>query len=137
MGKSTSVTVLIGDRNSRIREFMGREFATEGYRVLLAGDGWEVFRILRQEPRVDLLVLDPDIPNRHGDGLLERIREEHPDLPIVVHSWRTDEHPFSPSYDASDSKAPMVLVVKNGSMDRLKGTAQQLMGGVPDWGDGT
>ena len=138
MGTSGSVTVLIGDRNSRVRDFMGREFTAEGCRVLLAGDGWEVFRFLRQESFVDLLVLDPDIPNRYGSGLLARIREERPELPILVHSWRTDEQ-WNVSARSEDAvgEAPVVLVAKNGSLDRLKVAAFELMDRAPVQGDGS
>jgi CheY-like chemotaxis protein len=136
MGTSSGVTVLVSDRNSRVREFMAREFRADGWRVLLAGDGWEMFRILRREPLVDLLVLDPDLPNRYGSDLLGRIREERPEVPILVHSWRTDEPVGVFPVGGGVARAPVVLVVKNGTMDGLRVAALDLLEDVRGREDG-
>lgn len=79
-------TIVISDRNPNVREFLRREFTGKGFVVLPARDGWELFRLFRQDTTVHLLVLDPEIPSRYGAGLLERISREMPKLPVILHA---------------------------------------------------
>ena len=79
-------TVLIADRNPRVREFLGREFTSSGYRVLLAKDGRDVLRITNVDRLPDLLILDLDIPYPSGLTILKKLQARKPPLPIVVHT---------------------------------------------------
>ena len=53
--------LLIADRNRNVREFLRREFTSEGYRVAVARDGEEVLESLRRAEPPHVLVLDPEI----------------------------------------------------------------------------
>jgi len=88
-------TILIADRNRHVREFFCREFTAEGYRVVAARDSREVLAIIDGDTPPDLLILDLEIPHRGGLEVLERLRERGPHVPVVIHSFVTENfnHP--------------------------------------------
>ncbi|MCU0615455.1 MAG: hypothetical protein MUD09_10340, partial [Desulfobacterales bacterium] len=55
-------TILIADRNSRVRDFIKREMTKEGFRVILAETGKDVIEMINQSIPLDLVLLDPDLP---------------------------------------------------------------------------
>jgi len=66
-----------------------------GYRVVLADKGRDVVRRLYQQDLIDLLILDPDLPDVEESDMLTKIRNRVPVLPLVVHTYVTDyeNHP--------------------------------------------
>ena len=66
-------TILIADRNPHIREFLRREMMAEGYRARLAKNGREVLRLVYQRGPLDLLILDPDLPDAGEVPVLEKL----------------------------------------------------------------
>ncbi|MFL6589080.1 MAG: response regulator, partial [Chthoniobacterales bacterium] len=69
-------------RNS-IRDLIGNETA----KVVEAIDGSTALERLRQEP-IDCVVLDLMLPDMSGFELIEKIRDENEDLPIIVYTAR-------------------------------------------------
>jgi two-component system OmpR family response regulator len=62
----------------------------EGYRATVAGDGPAALAILRCEPcDVDLVILDLMLPGMSGYAVLEELRSEGRDLPVLILSART------------------------------------------------
>jgi two-component system nitrogen regulation response regulator NtrX len=55
----------------------------EGYRVVLAEDGFQALRLLSEEP-VELAILDVWLPNMGGIEVLQRIKAEYPEVEVVV-----------------------------------------------------
>lgn len=89
------ITILIADRNRHVREFLKRELAAIGYRVRLAKNGREVLNWVNHYPPPDLLILDLNLPDEPELGILEKLRQAMPSLPVVVHSftWDYDDYP--------------------------------------------
>ncbi|WP_348771461.1 response regulator [Azospirillum sp. SYSU D00513] len=85
-----------------------------GYRVTLAQDGLEAIEAFRADP-ADLLLTDVRMPRLDGFGLISRIREIAPDLPVIVASGHT--RPDSVNLDAA--KAPTTLLMKPVSFQTL------------------
>ena len=85
-------TILIADRNPRVRDFLKRELNTEGYQVNLARSLKEVLEKVYHGDSIDLLILDLDLPDTDGYGLIESISSRIPELPIVVHTYLSDFH---------------------------------------------
>jgi DNA-binding NtrC family response regulator len=83
-------TILIADRNPNVREFLKREMMTEGYRVRLAKDSREVLKWAFSPAPLDLLILDPDLPDGEEVELFKQINDRIPQLPVVIHSFKTD-----------------------------------------------
>ena len=115
-------TILIADRNPRIREFLKREMKAEGYRVRLAGNGQEVMRLIYSREPVHIVVIDLDLPDVSELSILEKLQERIPTLPVVVHTFLSEyiNHPAVLSTAA--------LVEKKGnSIDRLKQVVSDIM----------
>ncbi len=112
---SCTGTILIADRNPRVRQFLKREITAEGYRVRLAGSAREVLESLRPGVALDLLVLDPELPDADAVELLERIASRTPPLPVVCHaldSQQTDLKPCSASAAFVEKSADSVESLK-------------------------
>lgn len=116
------VTILIADRNSHVREFLRRELIGEGYRIRLAKNGREVLSDVKENGDPDLLILDLDIPYAGEGDIFEKVREQSPALPVVIHT-------FLPNYDHHiSSRTSTALVEKEGSnIDRLKEVIMEVL----------
>jgi len=79
--------ILIADRNLHVRELLRREMTIEGYRVHLAKNGQEVIKFAYHHDHLDLLILDPDLPDTDESSLLKKLGERVPPLHVVVHSF--------------------------------------------------
>ena len=58
-----------------------------GYSVLTATSGLEGLRVL-QSQRVDILVLDYEMPTMNGETVAREVRRLYPNLPIILMSGR-------------------------------------------------
>jgi len=83
-------TILIADRNPHVREFLKREMASEGYRIRLAENGKDVLNYSYGPEPLDLLILDPDLPDVDADTLFARLANRIPALPMVIHTFLSD-----------------------------------------------
>jgi CheY-like chemotaxis protein len=90
-----SFTILIADRNPRVRDFLQRELIAEGYQTKIAKDGREVVEMTRGDDSCELLILDLDMPHMSGLGVLETIQRLRPSLPVIIHTFATEyeKHP--------------------------------------------
>lgn len=114
-------TILIADQNRRVRQFLGREFVSEGYRVLVAEDGHELSRIIEQNDGLDLLVLDDEILALKECRVHEQLENRIPPLPFVIHS-------FSPEcVDSNLVGASAALVEKNANIEELKRAVRRVL----------
>lgn len=82
--------ILVTDLNPRIRSFLSRELTALGYQTVEAGREAALRPFLVGKMAADLLILDPEIARDDLTGLLGRILELKPELPIVIHSSRDD-----------------------------------------------
>ena len=116
------ITILVADRNPHVREFLKRELAAVGYRVMLANNGRELLSRLESRQGVDLLVLDLDLPYAGDLGILDEVRGRIPTLPVVVHT-------FLPEYINYPTKLNnAAFVEKEGnSVDRLKDVISEVL----------
>jgi DNA-binding NtrC family response regulator len=78
-------TILVVDDDESTREMIAIALSEEGYLVEQAEDAAKALRkIAARAP--DLVLLDVRMPGMSGRELLPRLRQEHPDLPIVLTS---------------------------------------------------
>ena len=107
--------ILITDRNPHVREYLKREMVAEGYRVRLAKTGREVIKWVYHHDPLDLLILDPDLPDTTIVSLFEKLQNRIPALPVVVHTFLSD------SVDFATGSIEVVFVEKSGSsVENLK-----------------
>lgn len=88
---SPLIRVMLVDDHAVLREglqFMLRQ--TPDVEVVAeASDGLEALALLA-EAKPDVLLMDVKMPNLDGLGTLERLKESHPDLPVIVLSVYDD-----------------------------------------------
>lgn len=78
--------ILIAEKNRRVGEFLAREFSRSGHHTRTVKDGWELMLTLRSGAVPDVLVLDPDLASRHGEGLARHVAREFPQVRLVLHA---------------------------------------------------
>ncbi|MCP3164203.1 sigma-54-dependent transcriptional regulator [Myxococcus qinghaiensis] len=75
--------ILVADDEEGVRSFIAEALEVEGHVVTQAADGEEAARLLAKQG-VDLLVTDLRMPGMDGLTLLRKVREEQPDVEVVV-----------------------------------------------------
>lgn len=109
------ITILIADRNRNVRNLLQREMTSAGYRVRLAENAREVIRWTFHRDPLDLIILDPDLPDSDDSLILDMVLDRIPAVPVIVHTHLSEfKH---------DSKLMnnVVFVEKRGiSVERLK-----------------
>ena len=88
--------VLFIDDDAVIREAISSVLAAEGMSVDLAHNGSEALRLLAGGFRPDLVILDLGLPEMTGDRVHARIREQLPDVPILIASGYGDTERLEP-----------------------------------------
>ncbi len=86
MSDSTE-TVLVIEDDPALRNGLAMNFQLQGYRSLSAADGEEGMR-MAFDVRPDLIVLDIMLPGHSGLEILERLRAEHEEVPVLILSAR-------------------------------------------------
>ena len=111
-----SVTILIAERNKRIRALLEKVFKNLGYQVRAVGNGKEAEAIIRSDNQLSLLVLDPDIP--HLSCTLRAIADRDSILPVVMHTLYQDHEgmlsrPFTLTIMKEANPAPLIHAVNS------------------------
>jgi two-component system nitrogen regulation response regulator NtrX len=79
----SSRTILIIDDEEGIRTVLGDVLADEGFSILRAADGQEGLRLIKTEV-IDMIFLDVWMPGMGGLDVLRAIKEEVPEVPVVM-----------------------------------------------------
>jgi DNA-binding NtrC family response regulator len=108
-------TILVADRNPRIRGFVERELRDEGYRVFTVESIYQLRNWISPGRLPDLLILDPDLPGGGPEDHIWPLLGRYPYLPVVFHCLATDIPSPMPRMDFT------VIVEKSAdSIDLLK-----------------
>jgi len=79
--------ILIAEDDPAVRLVVQRVLKTHGYRLLVALDGREALTLMQEHGEgVDLVLSDVMMPGVGGVVLAKRLREEHPDVPVILMS---------------------------------------------------
>ena len=114
---SNQFTLLIADRNRHVRDFLRREFMADGYAVELAGDDRELLYFMEAEEPPDLLIVDLEMPCSGDPDAIETILARNPFLPVVVHTFLTEE-----AAQEVCERAAAFLEKRGNNIDHLKAT---------------
>ncbi|MGE0432119.1 MAG: response regulator [Planctomycetota bacterium] len=84
-------TILVADDNDAVRMVTVMLLEDAGYNVLVASDGEEAIRIIREHPgQLDLVVTDVVMPHISGRELANQLRAIRPGVPVMFMSGYTE-----------------------------------------------
>lgn len=119
-------TILIADRNRNVRKFLQRELTSEGYQVLLAENAREVIKMTFHHDLLDLIILDPDLPDSDELKILHDLLDRIPVLPVIVHT-----HLSADKMDSKDMNKVIFVEKRGVSVERLKQVVHETLLGRP------
>jgi len=112
--------ILVVDDEEGIRFLYKEELEEEGYEIELAEDGEEALAKLTRS-RPDLVTLDLKMPGMGGLAVLEKIREQDKELPVIICTAYGDYKRDLATW-ASDA-----YVVKSSDLTELKRVIKELL----------
>ena len=115
-------TILIADRNSHVRGFLKREMMAEGYRIQLTDKGQEVLRWAYNSEPLDLIIMDPDLPDIDEVSLFKKLLDRIPKLPIIIHAFHSDYN-----RGAFDPEETVFVEKRGNSVENLKKVVQDIL----------
>jgi DNA-binding response OmpR family regulator len=83
--------ILIAEDEPRIASFIEKGLRSQGFTTAVVGDGLYVLD-LAQSGTFDLLILDLGLPGKDGFQVLEELRGQGENLPVIILSARSDIH---------------------------------------------
>ena len=109
------LNILITEANSHVREFLKRELTDEYVLVQSAENATQMIKKIYSTPPLDVLIIDPDLPDMDVVSVLSELNSRIPRLSVIFHTFPVD---FA-QYVGIVSNA--VFVEKQGSsVERLK-----------------
>jgi DNA-binding response OmpR family regulator len=82
-----SITVLVVDDEKAIRELLGDTLSAVGYKSLTAGDYERAIHIMKTES-IDVVITDVLLPGRSGIELIEYIKRNLAQIPVLAISGK-------------------------------------------------
>lgn len=76
-------TILVVDDELLIRDLLYDFFKGQGWNIAVAENGEKALQIIENQ-EIDLVLTDLKMPNMDGIALTQKLRESHPDLPVVI-----------------------------------------------------
>ena len=89
-----SVTILIVEDDEGTRELLRDACAMTGYEVKTASDGQKALSILRTE-NIQLVITDINMPRMDGLTMLEKLRKEDNQTPVLMLSARNEKKVYA------------------------------------------
>jgi two-component system, chemotaxis family, sensor histidine kinase and response regulator PixL len=88
-----AATILVVDDSLTTRQTLVLTLKKAGYRILQAGDGREALDKLKQEPGIDAVFSDVEMPRMNGFEFLSQCRQDraYTNLPIIMLTSRSGE----------------------------------------------
>ena len=84
--------ILTVDDSKTMREMVSRTLTGAGFEVLEAIDGQDAVKALANNPKIDLIITDLNMPYMDGFGLIDAVRANpaYKYVPILVLTTETD-----------------------------------------------
>jgi len=78
------------DDDPTVRDSLNDVLLAEGYLIIPAQDGQQALDLANKSP-VDLVLLDLNMPVKNGWDTFERLTAEHPLIPIIIATARSNQ----------------------------------------------
>ncbi|MCI0721378.1 MAG: diguanylate cyclase, partial [Acidobacteria bacterium] len=100
MAKTLEGSLLIVDDDEKVRNVLSHYLVQKGHRVVLADNGRRALELVEQ-PGIDLVLLDVQMPKLSGIEVLEIIRKTHSpnQLPVIMVTGVKDSHEIVKALD--------------------------------------
>ncbi|MCC4597600.1 response regulator [Xanthomonas campestris pv. phormiicola] len=85
-GTCALTTILLVEDDQTIRELARMMLDADGYRVLSAGTAQEALALLEQDPDVDLIFSDVQMPGGDGMSMVRELRRRAVTIPALLTS---------------------------------------------------
>jgi PAS domain S-box-containing protein len=85
-----SGTLLVADDEEAVRNMARLMLERSGYTVLLAADGEEALRVLREHPQIAGVLLDMSLAQAGDKGTLRALHQARPGLPVLIVSGHSE-----------------------------------------------
>jgi DNA-binding response OmpR family regulator len=82
--------ILLVDDDPVVRDSLNDVLVSEGYTVIQAENGQQALDLLKQS-RVDLTLLDLNMPIKGGWDTFEQLTREHPLIPVIIVTARPNQ----------------------------------------------
>ena len=77
--------LLIAEDDADMRDLLQEDLENAGYEVVVAVDGAAALEHIRRERKpIDLVITDVQMPGLKGDALVEALREQRAEIPVLV-----------------------------------------------------
>ena len=115
--------VLIIDDERLVRSALVKALRRRGFEVDEAGDGSEgLARVEAVEGDYQVVLLDLSMPGISGERVLERLKQDHPSLPVVILSGFVEDPAKVAAADAVLNK-PLTTRALVATLDRVLGAS--------------
>ena len=82
--------ILVVDDDPSVREMLARVLRVEGYQAFSACDGAQALDIVSKQ-RIDLVLLDLNLPGQNGWEILSDLTARQPVLPVIIVTARANQ----------------------------------------------
>jgi signal transduction histidine kinase/CheY-like chemotaxis protein len=83
---TTDKIILLADDEPMLSELLAELLESNGFYVIKVSSGKETIKVLTEEIKVDLAIIDYNMPEMNGLETIEKIRDLNFDLPIILSS---------------------------------------------------
>ena len=84
--KESDKIIMLADDEEMLSELLAEMLESSGYYVIKVKSGEEVITVLTEELKVDLLIIDYNMPNMNGLECIGKIRSLNFNLPVILSS---------------------------------------------------
>lgn len=76
--------ILVIDDDNDVRQLICRMISSEGYEALEASNGKEGMKIIRNEPKIELVITDLIMPEQEGLETIKELKRDYPHIKIMA-----------------------------------------------------
>ena len=77
-------TILVVDDDAGLREVLAKTLSMENYNVIIAEDGFQALKTLKNNKNINLLLSDVQMKPMDGYELLKQCKADYPDMPVIL-----------------------------------------------------